>query len=39
MSDLDTVDPFIEQLRRQKENNMANGGEDIFNLGEGGSIT
>jgi hypothetical protein len=39
MTELEGVDPFIEQLRRQKENNLVNDSEEIFTLGEGGSIT
>jgi hypothetical protein len=37
LADLVEDDPFIEELRRKKESNHAQEGEEIFTLGEGGS--
>ena len=39
LADLVEEDPFIEQLRRQKESNRTQEGEEVFTLGEGGSVS
>jgi hypothetical protein len=39
LAELVEEDPFIEQMRRQKESNFNSGDAEVFTLGDGGSIT